>query len=145
MLKQKADIFHKRTIRHHEVAKSVDTANEALSISLSEKAKVDLTYMASLTNKTEKEIVENLQGVIFCDPESGDWQTADAYLSGNVRQKLITAKMHLENDPAYNFNVEFLEKVQPADLTASEIEVRLGATWIDSQFINDFMKEVFET
>lgn len=144
-LKQKADIFNKRTIRQHEVATSVDTANEALSISLSEKASVNLAYMALLTNKTETEIIEKLQGVIFRDPLTGNWQTSDAYLSGNVREKLSIAKTRLEEDPAYKFNVAALEKVQPADLTASEIEVRLGATWIDSQYIKDFMKEVFET
>lgn len=144
-LKKKADMFHKRTIKQYEVAKSVETATEALSISLSEKANVDLSYMAALTNKTEDEIIENLQGVVFHDPETNEWQTADAYLSGNVREKLNIAKAYVENDPDYRFNVDALEKVQPIELTASEIEVRIGATWIDSQYINDFMQEVFET
>lgn len=144
-LKQKSDMFSKRTIREHEAVSSVDTANEALSISLSEKAKVDLNYMASLTNKSETDIIESLQGVIFLDPELQNWQTADAYLSGNVRDKLKEAKTYSEKDSSYKANVEALEKVQPKDLTAGEIEVRLGATWIDSKYINDFMREVFET
>ena len=143
-LKRKADIFTKRTIRPHEVVTSVDTPSEALALSLSEKARVDLPYMAELTGMDEQELIDGLQGVIFRDPIQGQWQTADEYLSGNVRQKLRAAEQAADADPAYLSNVEALRRSQPKDLDASEIEVRLGTTWIDPRYIQQFMEETFE-
>lgn len=145
LFKKKADMFYKRTIRQHEIVTSVDNAVEALSISLSEKGKVDLDFMATLSNKSQAEIIDNLQGVIFFDPELREWQSGDAYLSGNVRKKLEQAKIACENDESYKINVKALEKIQPKDLAASDIEVRLGATWISSDYITDFIREVFKT
>ena len=141
----KADMFTKRTIKRAEVVTSVDTASEALAVSLSEKAKVDLPYMAELVGKTEDEITEELAGVIFKNPLTDRWETADEYLSGNVREKLSIARNYAENDLAYAVNVASLERVQPKELDASEIEVRIGATWIDPQYIEDFMRETFQT
>lgn len=143
--KKKADMFYKRTIRQHEIVTSVDNAVEALSISLSERGKVDLDFMATLSNKSQAEIIDNLLGVIFFDPELREWQSGDAYLSGNVRKKLEQAKIACENDESYKFNVKALEKIQPKDLEASDIEIRLGATWISSDYITDFIREVFKT
>ena len=144
-LKRKADIFTKRTIRKPEPVESVDTASEALALSIGERARVDLPYMASLCGKTEDEIIDELRGVIFLDPESNEWQTSDEYLSGNVREKLRAAQSAAERDPAYQVNVEYLKRVQPKDLDASEIEVRLGATWIDPQYIDRFIWDEFHT
>ncbi len=143
-LKRKADIFTKRTIKPHEVVTSVDTPSEALALSISEKARVDLGYMAQLTGMEQEELLAELRGVIFQDPIQGEWQTADEYLSGNVRQKLRVAERAAENNPDYLPNVEALRASQPKDLDASEIEVRLGATWIDPHYIQQFMEETFE-
>ena len=143
-LKRKADIFTKRTIKPHEVVTSVDTPSEALALSISEKACVDLDYMAQLTGMEQEELLAGLRGVIFQDPIHGEWQTADEYLSGNVRQKLRIAERAAESNPAYLPNVEALRASQPKDLDASEIEVRLGATWIDQHYIQQFMEETFE-
>jgi len=144
-LKGKADMFIKRTIKRQEIITSVDTSAEALTLSLGEKAKIDLDYMSSLTGKSNDDIVKDLEGVIFKNPITEKWETSDEYLSGNVREKLNTAKMYAESHPEYTINVVTLEKVQPKQLDASEIEVRLGATWIDPKYIDDFMVEVFKT
>mgnify|MGYP002624747585 CR=1 FL=1 len=141
----KADMFTKRTIKRAEVVESVDTASEALAVSLSEKAKVDLPYMAHLAGKSEDEITEELAGVIFKNPLTDRWETADEYLSGNVREKLAVARNYAENHPEFAVNVASLERVQPKELDASEIEVRIGATWIDPHYIEDFMRETFQT
>ncbi len=141
----KADMFSKRTIKRAEVVTSVDTASEALAVSLSEKARVDLDYMAELANKTKDEITEELTGVIFKNPLTDKWETADEYLSGNVREKLSVARNYAENHPEYAVNVTALERVQPKELDASEIEVRIGATWINPKYIEDFMRETFQT
>jgi len=141
----KADMFTKRTIKRAEVVESVDTASEALAVSLSEKAKVDLPYMAGLAGKSEDEITEELAGVIFKNPLMDRWETADEYLSGNVREKLAVARNYAENHPEFAVNVASLERVQPKELDASEIEVRIGATWIDPHYIEDFMRETFQT
>lgn len=124
---------------------SVETAAEALTISLNEKARVDLPYMAGLTGKTEEKVAEELTGVIFRDPVNGQWETADEYLSGNVREKLKTARIFAENHPEFTSNVNALKQVQPVDLDASEIEVRIGATWIAPEIYRDFMVELFDT
>ena len=144
-LKRKADMFTRRTIRAHEAVTSVDTASEALALSISEKACVDMAYMAQLTGKSQEELIDELNGVIFLDPVRGEWQTADEYLSGNVRQKLREAEQAAQDSPGYLPNVEALRQAQPKDLDASEIEVRLGATWIDPSYIREFMWETFET
>lgn len=141
----KADMFYKRTIKKREVATSVDTSSEALAISLGEKAKVDLTYMSTLCNKDIDTITSELVGVIFLNPVSEKWETADEYLSGNVREKLKIASNYAENDHRYENNVIFLKKVQPKDLDASEIDIRLGATWVDTEYIEEFMQYLFET
>ena len=144
-LKRKADMFTRRTIRAHEAVTSVDTASEALALSISEKACVDMEYMSKLTGKSQDELINELNGVIFLDPVHGEWQTADEYLSGNVRQKLREAEQAAQDSPGYLPNVEALQTAQPKDLDASEIEVRLGATWIDPSYIREFMWETFET
>ena len=150
-LERKADMFTKRTIKPHEAVASVDTAAEALAVSISEKACVDMGYMASLTGKTRDELAEELRGVIFqvpgiMEPDgTPHYVTADEYLSGNVRQKLRQAQRAAERDPAFSINVEALTAAQPKDLDASEIEVRLGATWIDKEYIQQFMYETFKT
>lgn len=141
----KADMFTKRTIKKQEIVTSVDTASEALAVSLSEKAGVDLAYMSQLAGKSEEEITKELAGVIFQNPVTEEWETADEYLSGNVREKLSVAKTFAENHPEYAINVTSLEGVQPKELDASEIEVRIGATWISTKYIEDFMRETFET
>ena len=149
-LKRKADIFTKRTIRPHEAITSVDTASEALALSISEKAHVDMDYMAQLSGKSQEELVEELTGVIFFDPVEREWQTADEYLSGDVREKLRIARSYaapgFPRDGLANYaaNVSALEQAQPKDLDASEIEVRLGATWIDKEYIKQFMFELLE-
>ena len=159
-LKRKADMFTKRTIQSHRAVTHVDTAAEALAVSIGERARVDLEFMASLMGGREHipQIVENLSGVIFKNPGTGPfdfdeqgehwdkgWQTADEYLSGNVRRKLRAAQVIAEQDPFFAKNVEALQAAQPRDLDASEIEVRLGATWIDPSYIQQFMYEVFQT
>ena len=140
-LERKADIFTKRTIKPHEVVTSVDTASEALALSISEKACVDMPYMAQLSGKSQDELIDELNGVIFLDPVRGNWQTADEYLSGNVRQKLREAEAAAVDAPGYAPNVAALRQAQPKDLDASEIEVRLGATWIDEWYIQQFIEQ----
>ena len=144
-LKRKADIFTKRTIRRAETVTSVDTASEALAVSIGERAGVDLSYMAQLSGKTEAELTEELAGVIFKNPISEKWEPSDEYLSGNVREKLQIAKQFAEDHPEYQVNVQYLEQVQPKNLDASEIEARLGATWISEDYITRFMAETFHT
>jgi N12 class adenine-specific DNA methylase/adenine-specific DNA methylase/uncharacterized membrane-anchored protein YhcB (DUF1043 family) len=144
-LKRLADIFTKRTIRKPEPVTSVDTPSEALALSIGEKAKVDVPFMAELCGKTEQEVTEELAGVIFRNPVTQAWVTADEYLSGNVREKLATAETFAANHSEYQVNVEYLKRVQPKDLNASEIEVRLGANWIKAEYITDFMEQVFKT
>ena len=159
-LERKADMFHKRTIKQQRSVDSVDTASEALAVCIGEKACVDLSFMATLMGGSEKipQIVEDLKGVIYKEPNSGPfdledggehwakgWQTADEYLSGNVRQKLRTAQRVAARDPFFAGNVDALIAAQPKDLEASEIEVRLGATWFDKKYIEQFMYETFDT
>ena len=150
-LERKADMFTKRTIRPHEAVTTVDTASEALAVSISEKACVDMAYMEQLTGKTGEELADELRGVIFRVPGQTEpdgkphYVTADEYLSGNVRRKLRQAQRAAEQDPAFAINVEALTAAQPKDLDASEIEVRLGATWIDKEYIQQFMYETFDT
>lgn len=148
---RKADMFSKRTIRQHTEITSVDTASEALAVSMGEKAKVDMPYMMQLTGKTEEEVFADLSGVIFRNPlykENGTqakYLTADEYLSGNVREKLAEARRSAESDPVFAANVTALEEVQPTDLTASEISVRLGATWLPEDVVQKFMYELLDT
>ncbi len=148
---RKADMFSKRTIRQHTEIISVDTASEALAVSMGEKAKVDMPYMMQLTGKMEEEIFADLSGVIFRNPlyeENGSqakYLTADEYLSGNVREKLAEARRSAESDPVFAVNVTALEEVQPTDLTASEISVRLGATWLPEDVVQKFMYELLDT
>ena len=150
-LERKADMFTKRTIKPHEAVTSVDTASEALAVSIAEKARVDMEYMEQLTGKTGDELVSELQGVIFRVPGQVEkdgtphYVTADEYLSGNVRRKLRQAQRAAQQDPAFAINVEALTAAQPKDLDASEIEVRLGATWIDKKYIQQFMYETLNT
>ncbi len=149
---EKADMFTKRTIKPHKVVTSVDTASEALAVSIGEKARIDMEYMSQLTGKTEQEIFAELKGVIFLNPLYGyggntqeKYLPADEYLSGNVREKLEVAKRSAELYPDdYSVNVEALKTAQPKDLDASEIEIRLGATWIDKEYIKEFMWETFD-
>lgn len=152
-LERKADIFYKRTIKPHTPVTSVDTASEALAVSMGEKARVDMDYMCELTGKTEEEIFADLKGVIFLNPMYGygnstqaKYLMADEYLSGNVREKLVLARKSAELYPEdYTVNVEALERVQPKDLTASEIAVRLGATWLPTEIVEQFMFEFLGT
>ena len=150
-LERKADMFTKRTIKPHQAVAVVDTASEALAVSISEKACVDMDYMSQLTGKTKEELAGELQGVIFRVPGQLEkdgtphYVTADEYLSGNVRRKLRQAQRAAQQDPVYAVNVEALTAAQPKDLDASEIEVRLGATWIDKEYIQQFMYETFDT
>ena len=149
-LARKADMFTKRTIKPHEAVTSVDTASEALALSISEKACVDMEYMSQLTGKDAEALVSDLAGVIFFDPVEQEWQTADEYLSGDVREKLRIAQSYAapgfpkDGIADYSMNVTALEQTQPKDLDASEIEVRLGATWIDKEYIQQFMFELLE-
>ncbi|MDY4813474.1 MAG: N-6 DNA methylase, partial [Ruminococcus sp.] len=148
---RKADIFSKRTIKPHKAITSVDTSVEALTVSISEKAKIEIDYMVALTGKSEEEIFNDLQGVIFLNPHYQDdgysdkYISADEYLSGNVRQKLNIARECARDNPQYQINVMALEKVQPKDLSASEISVRLGSTWIPKDVIEDYIYETLET
>ena len=144
-LKRKADMFTKRTIKKAVAVTSVETATEALALSLNERAKVDLPYMAKLTGKTEEKITEELVGVIFKNPLTDQWESGDEYLSGNVRDKLNTARTFAENRPEFTPNVRALEAVQPRNLEASEIEVRVGATWIEPSDYQAFMVELLHT
>ena len=150
-LERKADMFTKRTIKPHKAVDTVDTASEALAVSIAEKACVDMAYMSELTGKTSDELAAELQGVIFRVPGQLEkdgtphYVTADEYLSGNVRRKLRQAQRAAQQDPSFAVNVEALTAAQPKDLDASEIEVRLGATWIDKEYIQQFMYETFDT
>ena len=145
-LKSKADMFTKRTIRPERTVTHVDTPAEALAVSIGEKGRVDLSYMAELLGTPEDfgRITDELRGVIFQDPSDQNWKTADEYLSGNVRNKLQIARLAAANDPAFTVNVEALTKAQPKELEASEIDVRLGATWISPDIIQKFMNETFQ-
>ena len=151
-LKRKADLFTKRTIRSHKPAEKVDTAVEALALSIGEKAHVDMDYMSRLTGKDEETLFSDLKGVIFLNPAyTGEndghekYLPADEYLSGNVRQKLAVAQDKAEQDPQYQINADALAQVQPTDLTASEISVRLGATWLDTEYVRRFIFETLGT
>ena len=151
-LKRKADLFSKRTIRSHRPAEKVDTAVEALALSIGEKARVDMAYMSKLTGKDEETLFSDLKGVIFLNPDyTGEndghekYLPADEYLSGNVRQKLAVAQGKAEQDPQYQINADALAQVQPTDLTASEISVRLGATWLDTEYVRRFIFETLGT
>ena len=149
-LKRKADLFTKRTIRSHRPAERVDTAVEALALSIGEKARVDMVYMGQLTGKDEDTLFADLQGVVFLNPDYEErggekYLPADEYLSGNVRRKLAEVRTKAETEPQYLSNVEALEKVQPVDLTASEISVRLGATWLNPEYIRQFIFETMDT
>ena len=148
-LERKADMFNKRTIKPHKAVTKVDTASEALSLSLSEKACVDMEYMCQLTGKGAKEVEQELKGVIFRLPDIKDVEpqfvSEDEYLSGNVRKKLKEAKLVAQSDPVYETNVQALERVQPKDLSVAEISVRLGATWIPTEDVGNFMFELLET
>ncbi|MGN0354531.1 MAG: Eco57I restriction-modification methylase domain-containing protein, partial [Muricoprocola sp.] len=144
-LKRKADMFTKRTIKKAVAVTSVETSTEALAVSLNERAGVDLAYMAELTGKSEEKIAEELRGIIFKNPLNDRWENGDEYLSGNVREKLRIARTFAENNPEYVNNVKSLEQVQPKELDASEIEVRLGATWVDAEIYRDFMAELLHT
>ncbi|MBR4655545.1 MAG: DEAD/DEAH box helicase family protein, partial [Oscillospiraceae bacterium] len=159
-LERKADFFTKRTIKQQRSVDHVDTAVETLAVSIGQKARVDLPFMAQLMGGEDRipQIVEDLHGVIFKDPNTGPfdyaaggehwnqgWQTADEYLSGNVRRKLRTAERIAETDPFFRINAEALKRAQPKDLDASEIEVRVGSTWIDPQYYQEFMYETFKT
>ena len=143
-LERKADMFTKRTIRQQRSVEHVETAAEALAVSIGERAKVDLEFMSKLSGLSKDELVRDLHGVIFADPVKNEWQTADEYLSGNVRQKLREAKSAAADDPAFEINVSALTQAQPKDLEASDIEVRLGATWISKDYIRQFMLETFK-
>lgn len=148
-LERKADMFSKRTIKAHKVVNSVDTASEALSISLAEKAKVDMPFMAKLTGKTEEELEQELSGVVFRLPESDTenpkYVSEDEYLSGNVREKLKVAELTAQSDARYQVNVTALQNVQPKDLSASEINIRLGTTWLPESDVEDFMFQLLNT
>ena len=149
-LKRKADLFTKRTIRSHKPAEKVDTAVEALALSIGEKARVDMEYMSRLTGKDEENLFSDLKGVVFLNPNYKEgvnekYLPADEYLSGNVRQKWAIAKAKAEQNPQYQINAEALARVQPTDLTASEISVRLGATWLDTEYVRRFIFETLGT
>ena len=149
-LKRKADLFTKRTIRSHRPAERVDTAVEALALSIGEKAHVDMDYMSRLTGKDEENLFSDLKGVVFLNPNYKEgvnekYLPADEYLSGNVRQKWAIAKAKAEQDPQYQINADALAQVQPTDLTASEISVRLGATWLDTAYVRQFIFETLGT
>ena len=149
-LKRKADLFTRRTIRSHKPAEKVDTAVEALALSIGEKAHVDMEYMSRLTGKDEETLFSDLKGVVFLNPNYKEgvnekYLPADEYLSGNVRQKWAIAKAKAEQDAQYQINAEALARVQPTDLTASEISVRLGATWLDTEYVRRFIFETLGT
>ena len=149
-LKRKADLFTKRTIRSHKPAEKVDTAVEALALSIGEKAHVDMEYMSKLTGKDEETLFAELTGVVFLNPDYNEgvnekYLPADEYLSGNVRQKWAVAQGKAKQDPQYQINADALAQVQPTDLTASEISVRLGATWLDTEYVRRFIFETLGT
>ena len=142
-LERKADMFSKRTISRAVPVTKVDTAVEALAVSMSEYARINLSYMAQLTDRSKETIIEELRGVIFFNPETQQWENNDEYLSGNVRRKLAVAREYAKDDSRYQENVHALEEIQPKDLDASEIEVRIGATWLDPRFTNTLWKTCF--
>lgn len=143
---RKADMFNKRTIKAYKEITSVDTANEALIVSLSEKASVDLEYMSKLTNKTQEELTKELEGIIYKLPmENNKYVTADEYLSGNIREKLKMAEASVGMHPEFEINIKALKEVMPKDLSANEIGIKLGATWIPVDVIENFMYELLET
>ncbi|MDW5299209.1 MAG: SNF2-related protein [Sedimentibacter sp.] len=148
----KADIFSKRTISHYEKIEKVDTAVEALTVSMNERGKVDLEFMAKLSNKNINTVIEDLKGIIYINPQKYDenditagWETKDDYLSGNVREKLKLAHVYAKSNAIFSINVQALEESQPKDLEAGEIDVRIGSTWIDSQDIEQFIYELLKT
>lgn len=143
---KKADMFYKRTIKPHKVVTKVNTSNEALILSMSEKARVDLDYMKELTGRDQELIIKDLKGVIFKVPfTENEYQPSDEYLSGNVREKLKHAELAVQTDKEYQINIEYLEKVIPKEISATEIGVRLGATWIPVKYINEFIYQLLET
>ena len=142
-LDRKADLFTKRTIRPAKAIEKVGTAVEALVVSISEKACVDIDFMRNLTGLSEEKIISDLSGQIFENPENNKWETADEYLSGNVVQKLEVAKS--QSDTRFQANVKALEAVQPVPLTSAEIDVKLGATWIPQDYIKEFVHEIMKT
>ena len=143
-LERKSDMFTKRTIQPHRPIEHTETEVESLAVSMNEKARVELPYMAKLCGKSEDEVAAELQGVIFRVPGTDHYITADEYLSGNVRDKLREAEAAAESDQSYSVNVDALRAAQPHDLTASEIDVRLGATWIEPRYIRQFINETFK-
>ena len=144
-LSRKADMFSKRTIKAHKRVKSIDSANEALIVSIGEKAKVDLDYMSEISNKSKEELIKDLEGIIFRIPNEDKYVTADEYLSGNIREKIKEAEYANRLEPIYDINIKYLNEAKPKDLNASEINVRLGATWIPKEDYEAFMYEIFET
>lgn len=144
-LERKADMFLKRTISKAVPVTKVDTAVEALAVSMSEYARINLPFMAQLTERSEESIIEELKGIIFRNPETQQWENNDEYLSGNVREKLMTAKEYAQSEPQYQENVTALEEIQPKELDASEIEVRIGATWLEPKLYEQFMIDIFHT
>ena len=140
-LLSKADLFTKRTISRYEPVTSCETSNEAMILSLNEKAQIDLEYMSQLCGKNEETMIEDLKGIIYQNPETKEWQTKDEYLSGNIKEKLIMAQHYAENDEKWQANVDALEKAMPKRVEASELEVKLGATWIDDRYYTEFLHE----
>ena len=140
----KADVFTKRTIENNKTIDHVDSSIEALSVSIGEKAKVDLSYMSKLCGKSEEEMIQDLQGIIFYDPMKNEWQNSDEYLSGNVREKLETIEMLIENHPEYQSNLEALKEVQPEWISAGNISVQIGTSWIEPKYYLQFMQDVFK-
>lgn len=140
----KADVFTKRTIENNKAIDHVDSSIESLSVSIGEKAKVDLAYMSKLCGKSEEEIIQDLQGIIFYDPMKNEWQNSDEYLSGNVREKLETIEMLIENHPEYQSNLEALKEVQPEWISAENISVQIGTSWIAPKYYLQFMQDVFK-
>ena len=140
-LLSKADLFTKRTISRYEPVTSCETSNEAMILSLNEKAQIDLEYMSQLCGKNEETMIEDLKGIIYQNPETKEWQTKDEYLSGNIKEKLIMAQHYAENDEKWQANVDALEKAMPKRVEASELEVKLGATWVDDRYYTEFLHE----
>lgn len=143
-LKRKSDIFFKRTIRPYVPVTHAETAVEALAVSMNERGKVDIEFISELTGFEQDKVISDLQGLIFAVPGKDEYQPADEYLSGNVREKLFIAQNAASTENKYLENVESLKQVQPADLSAAEVNVRLGATWIAPKYIEDFIKETFK-
>ena len=140
-LVSKADLFTKRTISRYEPVTSCETSNEAMILSLNEKAQIDLEYMSQLCGKSEETMIEDLKGIIYQDPKTKRWQTKDEYLSGNIKEKLSMAQYYAESDEKWQANVDALEKAMPKRVEASELEVKLGATWVDDRYYTEFLRE----